>query len=189
MSSTEYFISSDHHFNHANILKYSAEQRQCNNLDEMHEALIERHNSVVGKNDVSYFLGDFSFSKKPDVVLSHFARLNGKIRFIVGNHDHWVAKVDFNEIKNLEWIKQYYEVKPYNDLPHLVLFHFPIQSWHRKNYGAIHCFGHCHGNLKTPEQRRMDVGIDCNNMYPFNLRETMEKLNQNPVSEKFEKIS
>ena len=179
----DYYISSDHHFNHQNILKYSAEQRKCNDLEEMHEELISRHNSVVKPNDICYFLGDFSFSKNPDIIYSHFSRLNGKIRFIVGNHDAWIARVDFSKLKNIEWVKQYEETKPYKDLPHLVLFHFPIEKFHRSNYGAIHSHGHSHGALKSPGMRRFDAGVDCNNMYPFDLREMMEKMAQIPVAE------
>jgi calcineurin-like phosphoesterase family protein len=177
--SKEIYISSDHHFAHKNILIYCKNQRNCETLDEMHEKLIENHNSVVGKTDEVYFLGDFCFSKTEGLAEQFLSRLNGKIYFVFGNHDHWVKTADFTKINNTIVLGHYHEFKPFNDLSHVILFHFPIQSWHRKNYGSHHYFGHAHGQFKTPGEKRMDVGVDCNRMYPFNLREIMESLNEN----------
>jgi calcineurin-like phosphoesterase family protein len=179
----EIYISSDHHFNHQNILKYSAEQRKCESLDEMHEEMIKRHNSVVGVNDICYFLGDFCFSRKANVAKEYFERMNGKIRFIVGNHDPWIRDFDFSNFPKIEWAKQYYDFVPFKDMPPVVLFHFPIESWHRRSYSAFHLHGHCHGTLKSPGLRRKDVGIDCNHMYPFNLREVLESLSEIDASD------
>ncbi|MEN9358901.1 MAG: hypothetical protein RL095_436 [Verrucomicrobiota bacterium] len=44
------FFTGDQHWFHENIIKYT--QRPFQNVEEMHEELILRHNAVVGKNDV-----------------------------------------------------------------------------------------------------------------------------------------
>ena len=48
------FFISDLHLGHANVLRY--DNRPFANVDEMHNTLVERWNSVVGDDDVVYFL-------------------------------------------------------------------------------------------------------------------------------------
>ena len=80
------FFTSDHHFGHQNILEYllKKESRPFSCLEEMHEVMIERWNSVVRCNDIVYHLGDFCFGRKN---ISIGGRLNGKKKLIMGNHD------------------------------------------------------------------------------------------------------
>ncbi len=60
----KWFIS-DTHFFHANILKFLNKQEQrirpFQSLEEMHELMIERWNSVVKDRDYVYHLGDVTF--------------------------------------------------------------------------------------------------------------------------------
>lgn len=52
----------------------------------MTEQLIYRWNSVVGKNDIVYVVGDFALCGKQKIIeIGH--RLNGRKRLILGNHD------------------------------------------------------------------------------------------------------
>lgn len=52
----------------------------------MTEQLIYKWNSVVGKNDIVYVVGDFALCGKQKIIeISH--RLNGRKRLILGNHD------------------------------------------------------------------------------------------------------
>lgn len=74
MSHNIWFIS-DTHFGHANILEYEKEARPFSSLEEMHEVMIERWNSVVQPKDILYHLGDFAFGRRG---LSVASRLNGK---------------------------------------------------------------------------------------------------------------
>lgn len=94
------FVISDHHFYHENIIKYC--NRPFKNLREMNYVMIERWNSVVGKNDTVLHLGDFSFGDKRTVsrIRKH---LNGKIYMVKGNHDKhgvsWYNNVGINMVK------------------------------------------------------------------------------------------
>jgi calcineurin-like phosphoesterase family protein len=79
------FFYSDSHYCHDNIIKYS--NRPFINVKDMNNSLIERHNSVVSKSDVSICLGDFSMKGKPGEIEKIVASLNGFKVLIRGNHD------------------------------------------------------------------------------------------------------
>lgn len=79
------FVTSDTHFNHGKIIEYC--NRPFSDVEEMNEKIIENWNSVVGKNDIVWHLGDFALGDKkkiPELV----NRLNGRINLVMGNHDH-----------------------------------------------------------------------------------------------------
>lgn len=78
------FFTSDTHFNHENILKYC--RPMFKSLDEMNATIIERWNSVVGKDDQVYHLGDFAMGQK-QFHAGFGQALNGKKTLIRGNHD------------------------------------------------------------------------------------------------------
>lgn len=61
------WFSSDHHFNHKNIIDYC--KRPFQSVEEMNIALIENHNKFVNKNDDVYFLGDFVLGTKKILLI------------------------------------------------------------------------------------------------------------------------
>lgn len=104
------FFASDYHFWHTNViafdkrpflfepsLGYPDNIKDKSNLDveSMNEALIENWNSVVGPNDVVFYGGDLCWREK-ESTKAITDRLNGKIYFIMGNHD------DYKIIKSLD---------------------------------------------------------------------------------------
>lgn len=52
----------------------------------MTESLVKNWNSVVGKNDIVYVVGDFALCGKQKII-EIGKRLNGRKRLIIGNHD------------------------------------------------------------------------------------------------------
>lgn len=80
------FFISDTHFCHSNIIKYC--NRPYSDVDEMNKDFIERWNSVVGKDDIVYHLGDFALCDKAGIKLLA-KQLNGTKYLVRGNHDHW----------------------------------------------------------------------------------------------------
>ncbi|WP_162319789.1 metallophosphoesterase [Nesterenkonia haasae] len=80
---TTYFTS-DHHFGHANIIRYC--DRPFDGVDDMDEGLIARWNETVGVEDVVWVLGDYSLHDH-DKGLSYLPRLNGTKYLVIGNHD------------------------------------------------------------------------------------------------------
>lgn len=167
------FFTSDHHFGHRGIIKYS--ERPFENADEMDEALIDNWNEVVAPRDQVYHLGDFSFRRPEDSA--HIAsRLNGRIHILLGNHDR--LKPKFYE-EHFEWVKRYYELKI--DGRKIVLCHYPFDTWNRSHYGSWSLHGHCHGSLTTVRGGRLDIGVDTQSsghsrFYPWNYDEILHLL-------------
>ena len=84
MNEPKIFLIGDCHFGHRNIIKYC--NRPFANVEEMTEGLIKNWNSVVGKNDIVYVVGDFALCGKQKII-EIGKRLNGRKRLIIGNHD------------------------------------------------------------------------------------------------------
>lgn len=172
------WFTSDHHFFHANILRYCASTRVMNsriqpiqNIEEMHESLIENWNAKIQPNDDVYVLGDFSFGKTEETK-ALMDRLNGCLHLVRGNHDHKrICGLD-----RWEWVKDYHELKVPDEEMDLdqviVMFHYPIESWNKRHHGSFMLHGHCHGTLKSADHMaRLDVGVDCHNLYPISYEE------------------
>lgn len=159
------FFTSDTHFGHKLMAKY----RGFENIDEMDKAMIQKWNERVKPGDIVYHLGDFSFRNKGETI-GVLRRLNGAVRLVKGNHDR-VVKGDV--YREFDWVRDYYEVR-LPDGRKIVLSHFPFLTWNKAHYGSWHCHGHCHGSLKVREGRRMDVGVDTNDLYPYSMEEVAE---------------
>lgn len=149
------WFTSDNHFGHANILKFSAATRRGANAQEMNQMMIQEWQRQVQPEDTVYMLGDVFFCQAHEAH-SIMDQLPGQKHLVYGNHD----KV----IKNNNSLRQRFaSVRDYNEFKingsDIVLFHFPIYEWNKIHYGAYHLFGHVHGNTKVPG-RALDVGID-----------------------------
>jgi calcineurin-like phosphoesterase family protein len=85
------FYTSDHHFGHANILKYEDAPRRnihggCfQSIDHMDTYLVDQWNATVSPSDTVYHLGDLAF--KYAIIETILPFLNGTISLITGNHD------------------------------------------------------------------------------------------------------
>lgn len=166
------FISSDIHFSHQKILEYNPETRgMFATVEEMNEAIIERWNQTVGVDDHTFILGDVSMG---DVSLApgYIARLNGSKTLILGNHDRSLMKVD--GVQSLFHGIYDYLCFEYSRKQAVIMFHYPIQNWDGKYHGSIHLHGHCHGAPTGISGRIKDIGMDCNNLYPFCLDELVK---------------
>ena len=165
------FYTSDIHFGHKNIIKYS--KRPYKSIDDMTEGLIKRWNNKVGYEDTVYVLGDMFYGIKLDYE-KIINRLNGKKILIKGNHDQWIENNE--KLKKLFWdVADYKIIKDCGK--QIVLFHYPIIEWAYKNNGALHLYGHVHDicNMETKIMYNMDnaynVGADVNNLEPCTLEE------------------
>jgi len=167
------FFTSDTHYGHANIIKYC--NRPFASIEEMDSSLIANHNSVVSENDTVYHIGDFAFGNLY-AIERYFSKLNGRIRVVPGGHDKWI-----NDAKKFV-TRSGYKVEILPPLYSLeigglivVLCHYALRVWDRSHYSSIHLYGHSHGNL-PPIGRSIDVGVDCNNFYPFSLADIERRL-------------
>lgn len=165
----EYWFTSDHHFDHKNIIKYC--ERPFSTIHDMNETMIERWNECVEPGDIVFHLGDFAFAnlKRHQEILD---RLNGTIRLIKGNHDRSriIKRAGF------EWIKQRYEWRvPPSRVRLLTMDHYPMFMWRDSHIMEWHIHGHCHGTLpESPDRLSFDVGVDCWDFYPVHLDELVK---------------
>lgn len=120
------FVTSDHHFWHSNILNFRVNSGELlrpgfQNVNHMNEYMIERWNSVVGKNDKVYHLGDFTMLTSA-WALDIRDRLNGDIVLIKGNHDK--AKLS-QYAKRFKDVRSEHRLKTKDGIP-IILTHRPI---------------------------------------------------------------
>lgn len=85
---TNVYVTSDQHFGH----KLMADIRGFSSVDEHDAYQIDAWNSVVGKRDIVYQLGDVFLGRTSELE-SVISQLNGTIHLITGNHDAcWPAQ-------------------------------------------------------------------------------------------------
>lgn len=173
----KYFIS-DNHWGHNAIIRLS--NRPFKNLHEMDTKMIDSWNSVVGKDDEVYFLGDLSYKVNPNYLNQILSKLNGKIYLIKGNHDK--SKFIEKSLNRFEWIKEYYTFDyVYENIPYkFVLFHYPIYEWDGMWRGSIHVCGHVHINsteyFDNHQGKIINVSCELLDYKPISIVEVIEKM-------------
>ncbi|MEA2041648.1 MAG: metallophosphoesterase family protein [Bacteroidota bacterium] len=180
------YFTSDHHFGHKNIIKYS--ERPFKDINEMDEILIRKWNEKVNPEDEVYHLGDVGLSSSGK-LRKILERLNGKIYLISGNHEDSAHACH----TRFEWIKDYYELVIKDDEFEkgeqlVVLFHYAIRNWNASHWGTYHLYGHSHGKLTDdPNSLSFDIGVDCHNFYPLSYEEVKAIMKTKSWKPPFEK--
>jgi len=157
------FFTSDPHFSHENIIRYS--NRPFKNAHEMNKTITENWNEIVSQGDLVYVLGDVFLSKETSLFEKILSKLNGNKILILGNHD-----------KLTPW--QYLEVG--FDSVHTSLAIDDIFICH--DPAMVSCVdyeknlvGHIHGlwdeMISRKGQKLINVGVDVRNFYPISLEE------------------
>lgn len=186
------FFTSDTHYSHANICEgvsnWSGKDktRPFQTLEGMNDTIVQNINSTVGKDDVLFHLGDWSFGGF-ERIGEFRNRINCQnVHLILGNHDHHIER-DKNGVRSLfSSVKHYHRlsvVTPTGDKFSFVLMHFPIASWDGMLDGVMHLHGHVHlpPHLRIAEGRAMDVGMDGNGMFPISMEEVVSLLGSRPI--------
>ncbi len=137
---TNTFLIADTHLGHRNIwAKFEAEARPFSSQEEHDEAIVERWNSVVGRRDIVWHLGDLLMGRQSQHLA---AALNGRKRLLLGNHDSLSAE---------EYLELGFEVRGPMSLAGLLLTHFPIHPSCLEFRFKVNVHGHTHSR---------DVAID-----------------------------
>ncbi len=159
------FFTSDLHLSHQNIIKYC--NRPWETAEAMNEALISNWNHTVGPDDIVYLLGDVFFCQAQE-AMRLLARLNGKIRLVLGNHDKVIRNhVPLQKMFDMVLPALYGETI---DGIHVVMCHYPMLSWNRSERGSFCLHGHVHSVIPNDGQyRRYDVGVDGNGYAPVSF--------------------
>lgn len=161
------WLSADHHWGHPNIIKHC--HRPFDSIDEHDHYLIESWNQCVKPNDHVMYIGDMFMRCRRDRMVWILKQLNGKLHLVYGNHDKDILR-GWAE-KFFIWRKADYFLDV-GEPQKAHLYHYPLDTWRSKHYGAWHLHGHSHGNLPSRgNELRLDVGIDCHNYRPIHLDE------------------
>jgi len=165
LNTQDVWFASDYHFCHANVIKYDG--RPYKDVEEMNESLILNWNDCVGVDDTVFYLGDLSFDRSGKQTKEIMNRINGKIHYILGNHDD---EKDMRRLNRFETISDYINLSiPDEDNPRkkqgIMMMHYPILSWDKAHHGDWHLHGHCHQSLvkQNPEYyKRKVLDMGCN---------------------------
>ncbi len=153
-------FTSDLHHSHRNIVKFTNRGKETDQ-DNHDDWLINLINDTVRPEDTLYHLGDLSFAKSFAAKRDFVNAIRCPVILMKGNHDDLDAlKRIQRDCGNVLAVKEYLEIKIAGNS--VVLFHFPISSWHKQGHGSWHLHGHSHGNLKEEcsQGKILDVGLD-----------------------------
>lgn len=123
------------------------DNRPFENIEEMHQYILERWNAKVTNADTVYILGDIALRGRNDALIALVAQLKGKKVLICGNHD------DLNDYR---YVLLFDEVLYYKELSEnvngkmqkLCLMHYPILMWNGQHKGTILLYGHTHNSVE-----------------------------------------
>lgn len=159
MSIVRYY--SDPHFGHKNM----AIRRGFKDEFEMNEHIVKQWNSVVGKKDVTYILGDITMEKASEYYW--LDQLNGIKKVILGNHDepqHVPQLLKYvNNVASMKYVK-------HKELGNFILTHAPIHPCELEYRWTHNIHGHVHEN-SLDDKRYINVSAEVINYKPKTLEE------------------
>jgi calcineurin-like phosphoesterase family protein len=170
------FFSSDLHLGHENtFLKFKREDdktplRPFTSIDEMNNAIITRHNSVVKPEDHWWCGGDVVINKK---YLPLVKELNGHKRLILGNHDIWDVQ------KFLE--AGFEKVQGYRVfVDQFIMSHIPLHESNVTTRFKCNVHGHTHSNYIN-DPRYLCICVEHTDYTPLHMDEVLDRIRYNKV--------
>lgn len=172
------YITSDIHFGHVNIVKYTG--RPYADVDEMNEAFVSNFNSVLTDEDLLIIVGDAAMGHRAD-TLRLFSDIAGTKLLVTGNHDY-VHPMHSDKMVE-KWMPVYEEhfdaivtnsTLFMGEAGLFVINHFPyagdhaenrydaaeIDLWRPEDEGDWLLHGHVHSQEALWGPRQIHVGID-----------------------------
>ena len=178
----EIFFTSDTHFCHQPSFLW--EPRGFNNVEEMNEELVERWNKVVKPEDEVYHLGDFALNDI-DAAIPYINRLNGTIRWIIGNHDTQkkIGKIieECPAVWEIGWAYQIKFGKHSIYMSHYPTLTANFDTGKHFSQNVINLHGHIHSknNWMIPTNPFIyHVGVDSHNCTPVHIDEILSDIKQ-----------
>jgi len=180
------FFSSDHHFNHKNVIAYC--DRPFKSVFVMDIEMIIRWNELVQPEDTVIYLGDFSLSTGPLAEIA--PNLHGRKILIPGNHDQchpWGGKQKMARHFQKYLVAGFELLNPddehylnLGDGQMVRLSHFPYREQEPGEHGQKHAehrpvdngswlfHGHVHQHW-LKRGRMINVGVDVHDFRPVAL--------------------
>jgi len=181
------WFTSDHHFGHANIIKYC--NRPFNSVGHMNAIMEDIWNSTIKPDDLVYYLGDFAMN--PRAVSEILRNLNGKKILIPGNHDRCYR------LSSSKWLDHYLaagfvsvEMERRLEIAgeSVLLNHLPYRNDPAQKYfelrpvdnGGWLIHGHVHNRWKV-SRKQINVSVDVWSFEPVSWKTIAEIIQQGPV--------
>jgi calcineurin-like phosphoesterase family protein len=174
----KYFVTSDFHFGHGNIIKYC--RRPFRDLAHMNDRLKHNYNERVKPEDTCFILGDFCFRNSaggnqgegtPTKWSEYFNQLNGNKVLIRGNHDtnNSVKSIMENAVINYAGLR-------------IGMVHDPADFLESTEFNRVdfNLCGHVHQNWRhqwrghSMQHLIINVGVDVWKFYPITLDEVLK---------------
>lgn len=181
---------SDHHFNHANIIKFLGYngkriRPEFDSIEEMNEFIIQQHNKVVKPGDKVYFGGDMGRNFAPFLL-----RMHGRKRLIQGNHDDKLKREELSSFdKILSWrffgqFSKNFVVSHYPLHPMSFIFRGAPRDTETQQQAEPNCYnvsGHIHEKLvKLPngevDTRYFNICCEHLNYTPIHVEDLIQRL-------------
>ena len=164
------FLISDLHLGHNGVYHFTHQntgQRLrpwADNADDGDRILKERWNSVVGRHDRVYVLGDVAIARRGIAKLAEF---NGRKILIKGNHDIF---------KLHDYSPYFDDIRGSHKLDNFILSHIPIHTELLARWANGNIHGHLHSNRvmkrtwygkQVEDKRYINVSVEQLNGYPI----------------------
>ena len=152
---------SDPHFGHHNM----ANKRGFKDAFDMGIHIVKEWNSVVGKRDVTYILGDITMEKSSEYYW--LDKLNGIKKVILGNHDEPQHVTEL-----LKYVNKVAGMVNFRDkeLGNVILTHCPIHPIELSYRFKYNIHGHVHEN-SINDDRYINVSMEAIDYKPKLLSE------------------
>ena len=169
------WFTSDHHFNHENILMWKTYEgkplRDFSSVEEMNETMIERWNSVVQPRDKVYMLGDVGFGDRK-LLPTILSRLKGSKRLCLGNHDNGkdpLFLACFQKVSLWRFFKE----------EGFIVTHVPMRDDQFRFKVPLCVHGHIHSN-PDPSPFHMNVSVEVTDYTPVPMDVIVDRVKHTP---------
>jgi calcineurin-like phosphoesterase family protein len=164
------WVISDTHFNHELILTFkdynNKPTRPFDTVEQMNQCMLDNWNDTVKDGDTVIHCGDVLFGMdKVAWMEANFAKLPGKKKLALGNHD------------NIKHVAPFFkDVQYWYNIDNLVFTHMPLHPqtlgermrWDGQDVVNVH--GHVHSN-PSPDGPYKCVSVEQINYTPINIEE------------------
>ena len=164
------FFTSDTHFSQKN--KVRSKEFKLSSVEQYDHEYIKRWNSVVGKKDTVYHLGDFG---NYDII----KKLNGKVILICGNYEKRDAAGDFKRFRDKLIKKGFADVIEQGIVLDKKYFGREVYMTHKPTdtkKDMFNLYGHVH-SLKPLMKNGFNVCIEYHDFKPVSLEIVKDYMN------------
>ena len=182
------FFTSDTHFFHHRIIQYC--NRPFDGVWHMNDTMIKNWNSVVGKDDLVWHLGDFGFGGV-DKLTEIMTQLNGKKKILImGNHDKGKTRLKRAGFDVVISKGSRTDITIGGDI-RVQLSHYPYKKqfadgisrvWDQApdDDGGILLCGHVHEKFLV-KNNMLNVGVDVWNFTPVSEDQIVQFIKENNI--------